>query len=317
MDQNAPVSHRREVRVETYDRPADPLMTPPSLARSGRPRRRRGPRWLVWLVGCLIAILLLALLACALVGGLLVGIVLKVANEVTATATSSQTFTVTDTPSLDIRDPSGHVQVQPGSSGVVSVQITRSARDSSANAARADLDKIAVNTTQTGDQITLSVDFGNDGYFASSSAVNLLITVPASANIAADVTAGGVEISGIGGLMEITGGATNAAFRDVMLADGSRIHVTTGTVTVQGGIAPDASVDISVNTGSVTLQLPSDTATRLDARTNVGDIHITGWPLQPTQSNRVGAMANGPLGSPAKGIVHIRVDNGDITVSQS
>lgn len=319
MDQNAPVPHRREVRVETYDRPASSVVTstpPPPPANARHPRRRRGSRWFIWLVGCLLAVVLVALLACALVGGLLMGIALKLANEVTASATSSQTFAISGVPSLDIRDPSGRVQVRPGASDVVSIQITKSARDSSETAARADLDKIAVNATQTGNQITLSIDFGDQGYFATSSSANLVISVPESTNIATDVTAGNIEINGIGGLMAITGGATSVVLRDVSLADGSWIHVTAGTVDVQGAIAPDATVDIAVDTGDVTLQLPADTATLLDARTNVGDIHITGWSLQPSQTNRVGAMANGSLGSPAMGAIHIQVNTGDITVSQ-
>ena len=320
MDQNAPVPHHSEVQVETYDRPTypktPPTLTPPPSGRRRQRARRRGPRWFVWLIGCVLAVVLIALLACALVGGLVVGIVFKLANEVTASATSTQSFVVSDIPALDIHNAAGRVQVQSGAPGVVSVQITKNTRDTSQSAAQAGLDTITVTATQTGNLITITTDFQDASFFASSSTVNLLITVPPTANIAADVTAGNIEVDGVSGLLEITGDAGTATLQDVATADGSRIHLTTGSVILRGVIPTNATVDIAVSTGNVTLQLPADTQTRLDARTNIGAIQINGWPLAPTRMNSVGAVANGALGAQPSGTLHIRVDTGDITVSQ-
>jgi hypothetical protein len=92
--------------------------------------------------------------------------------------------------------------------------------------------------------------------------------------------------------------------------------MTTGSVIMRGAIPTNATVDIAVSTGDVTLQLPADTQTRLDARTNLGAIQINGWSLAPTRMNSVGAVANGALGAQPSGTLHIRVDTGDITVSQ-
>jgi hypothetical protein len=263
-----------------------------------------------------LGVLLLALLACALVGGLVVGIALKLANEVTATTTTTQSFVVNAMPSLNIQNASGRLQVQPGPAGVVSVQVTKSARDTSQSAARADLDGITVNTAQMGDQIAISTEFPAGSLFASSSSVNLVLTVPPNTAIAADITAGDIQLNGIGGLMEVTGGAGDITLQDVALADGSRLHMTTGSVTMQGEVMANASVDISVSTGDVNLQLPADTAARLDAHTNLGAIHVSGWPMQTTRINSLGEDAEGPLGAETVGAIHIRVDSGDITVSQ-
>ena len=260
--------------------------------------------------------LLLALLACALIGGLVMGIAIKLANQVTASSTSTQTFMVGDFPALDIHDASGNVQVRRGISGLVTLQITKTAQDASQSAAQANLDKIAVKMTQTGDTIAISTDFQDVGFFAGSSTVNLLISVPPNTSLAADVTAGDVQIDGITGRLEITGGAGNVTLQDVALADGSQLHVATGSVTVRGEIAVNAAIDITVSTGGVTLHLPASTASRLDARTNFGAIHINGWRLQPTSINQVGAVVNDSLGPQAAGTIRIRVDTGDITVSQ-
>ncbi len=315
MGHDAPVPNHSTAQVEAQSAaPADP--TRPLQPTPRRPRRH-GPRWFVWLIGCMLGVLLLALLACALVGGLVVGIALKLANEVTATTTATQSFAVNALPSLTIHNASGRLDVQPGPAGVVGVQITRTARDTSQSAARAALDGITVNTTQTGDQIAISTDFPAGSIFASSSNVDLLVTVPPNTTIAADITAGDIQISGIGGLLEITGGAGDITLHDVALADGSRIHMTTGSVTMQGAVMANADVDISVSTGAVNLRLPANTAAQLDAHTNLGAIHVSGWPMQTTRVNSLGEDAQGPLGAQPAGAIHIQVDSGDITVSQT
>lgn len=320
MEQNAPVPNQREVPVEEHDRFARPYgpatLTPPPIPPSRPRRRRRGSRWLMWLLGLVVGVVVLALLACALVGGLVIGIIFKVANEVSATATSTQTYTVSGVPGLDIHNAAGRVQVQRGAPGAVSVQITKVARDTSQQAAQADLDKIGVNITQTGDQLTLTTTFADEDAVIGSSAVNLLISVPPEANITANVTAGDVQISDISGLMEITTGAGSATLQNVTLGDGSRLQIATGPATVSGALAAGANVNIAVSTGSVTLRLPGDTQARLDARTNIGSITINGWPLEASRLDRVGATANGALGDSPTATIQIRVDTGNITISQ-
>ena len=320
MEQNAPVPNQREVPVEEQHRFARPngpaTLTPPPVPQTRPRRHRRSSRWFVWMLGVVLGVILLALLACALVSGLVIGIAVKLANEVSATATSTQTYTVSGVPALDIHNAAGRVEVQQGVPGVVNVQITKVARDTSQSAAQADLDKISVTITQTGDHLTLTTNFEDEGVFTSSSTANLLITVPPQANITADVTAGNVELQDVSGLMEITTGAGSATLQNVVLRDGSRIHVATGSATLSGAVPGAANVDIAVSTGDVTLRLPGDTQARLDARTNVGSITISGWPLQVTRMNRVGAMASGPLGDSPTATIHIRVDTGDISLSQ-
>ena len=314
MGQDAPIPNHSTVQAEAQSAaPTDPSRP---LQQTHRRPRRRSSRWFVWVIGCMLGVLLLALLACALVGGLVVGIAFKLANEVTATTTSTQSFVVNAFPSLTIHNASGRLDVQPGPAGIIGLQITKTARDTSQSAARTALDGIIVDSTQAGDQIAISTNFPDGSVFASSSSVNLALTVPPNTTIAADVTAGDIQISGISGLLEISGGAGNITLQDVAIADGSRIHMTTGSVTIRGAVMASASVDISVSTGNVNLQLPTDTAAQLDAHTSLGAIHVSGWPMQTTRVNSLGEDAEGPLGAQTTGAIHIRVDSGDITVSQ-
>lgn len=328
MDPNTPVPNIGKVQVGRHDRLERPAQTvaqspvpPPAktdlppLARM-KPRRRRSPRWVIWLIGFMLAVVLLAMLACALVGGLIMGIAIKLANEVSASATTTQTFAVVGIPSLVIHNAAGNLSVRTGTPGSVGIEITRNARDTSQSAAQADLDKIAVTATQDGDQISVTSEFQDESFLATSSSVDLRITVPPNANIAADVTAGNLRVDGVSGVIELTGGAGEATLRDVSLSDGSRIHLATGSVTMQGAIARDASVDIAVNTGNVTLRLPATSSARLDARTNAGAIRVTGWRVQPTPTNHIGSMTNNVLGTQPTATIHIRVESGDIAVSQ-
>jgi hypothetical protein len=320
MERKTPIPDYREVPAEALERRGRssaptvvaPAQPPAKLMRA----RRRSPRWFVWLIGCALSVLLLALLACALVGGLIMGIALKLANEVTASATTSQSFAISGVPSLDIHNPSGQLRVRQGAPGSVRVEITKTARDSSNDAAQHDLGRIQVTMTQSGDTISVTSNFQDSGFLATSSVVNMQITVPATANISADIKAGDVNIEGVGGLMALSTSAGSVTLRNTTLADGSHIHVATGSVTVQGSVPDGASVDISVSTGDVALTLPAETSTRLDARTNIGEIHVTGWPVQPKRANNVGAMTDDTLGGQTTGVIRIRVDAGDITIDK-
>jgi hypothetical protein len=313
MDSNTPVPDHSRVQVGTYDRPAAPVTPAP---KGSKKSRRRGRRIFTWLIGIVLGIVVLGLLACALVGGLVAGIALKLANQVTISENSVQTFTVSGAPSLDIHNPSGSVRVQSGEVNTIEVAVTKIARDSSTSAARDDLAKIAVQTAQTGDQLAISVDFGDHAFFGSSHTVDLVITVPPQASVSANVTEGDVRIDGVTGPLVVSGGATSVTLQNVELADGSRVRVASGSVNIQGTVPDNATIDITVSTGNVSLRLPIDVQARLDARTDVGNIHITGWPLQATPLNHVGAQVDGALGPQPTATLHVRVDTGDIAVSQ-
>ena len=72
MGHDAPVPNHSTAQVKAQSAtPADPSRP---LQQTRRRPHRHGPRWFVWLIGCMLGVLLLALLACALVGGLVVGI---------------------------------------------------------------------------------------------------------------------------------------------------------------------------------------------------------------------------------------------------
>jgi hypothetical protein len=134
------------------------------------------------------------------------------------------------------------------------------------------------------------------------------------ARLAARVDAGNLELSGTSGQLNANVGAGNLAATEVLVADGSRITVAAGQVTLRGSLAPRANVEVRVEAGRARLTLPRSTATHLEAVAEVGGITITDWQI-PVARNVVAARASGDLGSGESGRLTLHVNIGDISVS--
>jgi hypothetical protein len=300
---------------EGYGPPNQPYMTPPPPpmpARSGIP-------WWGWLLGGCLGVLIIGVIACGIIGATLGarlgGVISSIANEQYVTDTSTQTFPVTGTPSIIVDNAAGNVTYQTGTGNTVSVQITRRAGDSSTSAAQSDLQSINATASQSGNTITIHTDLGAGVQgLGRTLNVDLLITGPASATIDVTNQAGNVTLSGVQGLVQTNVQAGNVDLTSVTLASGSRLQTDVGTITLNGQLAPGASVDITANVGSVAVTLPASTNTHLSAKANTGSVTITGWSVQPT-SQGVGGSATGDLGTNPTGALTIQVNTGSITLT--
>jgi hypothetical protein len=247
-------------------------------------------------------------------GGVFAGFLIHVANEVPVSETTTQAFIVTGAPSLDIQDTAGNVEVVAGSAGTVGVEVTKSVRAATSDEAQGDLKGIHVAVTQTGNTIKVVTNFDEASGIGRQPRVDLTLTVPPTTNISTQVTTGEVTITGISGLFNLGVVAGSLETEAATFADGSRIHVTTGNLQLNGSVPTGASLDVSVDTGQASLELPGSTAAHLDARTNVGSIEISGWPLSASKDN-VGASAVGDLGTNPQGTITVRVQTGNIDIS--
>lgn len=288
----------------------------PQFAPYQPPSPPRRSRWYVWLIGGCLALVVVAILGCAVLGGVFAGFLIHVANEVPVSETTTQSFSVTGTPSLNIQDTAGNVEVIQGSTGTVGVEVTKSARATTSDEARTDLNGIHVDVTQTGDTIKVVTTFDQDNGIGRQPRVDLTLTVPPTTNITAQVTTGEVTITGISGLFNLSVVAGNLQTEAVTFTDGSQTHVTTGNLQLAGAVPTGASINVGVDTGQAALELPASTAAHLDARTNVGSVTISGWPLSASKDN-VGASAVGDLGTNPQGTITVRVQTGNIDISQA
>lgn len=293
--------------------PASPVYPPyPPYASSPR----RASRWYVWLIGGCLGVLVLGILGCAVIGGLLAGVMIREANRTQVQSSETRTFAVTGAPTLNVHNIAGQVQVVGGDDGQVTVDITRSARDDSDSAAQRALDAITVDIRQAGDTITVNTTFPRRGGFGSDRRVDLTITVPRTVDVTADVTAGNASVQDVTGRLRLTVTAGEAKLQAVTLKDGSFLHVTTGRASVAGTLQPGASLDVRVTTGQVELRLPADTAARLDARITLGDITVDGWDVTTSRQGVSGRQATGDLGANPVGTITIRVETGGITIER-
>jgi hypothetical protein len=268
----------------------------------------------VWLIGGCLGLAVIVGIACVALGLTAGRLFNTLANETPVASTTTQTFTVTGTPSLTIHDTAGNVTVRTGDTKSVMVEITKNARDTSSSAAQNDLTTISVSATQTGNAINVDANFNQAVSPFRQLSVDLVITIPPTANLSLQAEAGDVAIDGVSGRLTATLSAGKFEAHGVTLADGSNVNVSYGDVTLEGSLAAGAAVAVTVSGGDVNLTLPASTAAHLDASTSFGSITITGWSIPVTRSNR-SATASGDLSPNPSGTLTIQVTTGKITLT--
>jgi hypothetical protein len=289
--------------------PYQPYGAPPPA-----PPRTGGVPWWVWLIGGCLGLAIIVGIACVALGLTAGRLFNTLANETPVASTSTQTFTVTSTPSLTIHDTAGQVTVKTGDTKSVIVEITKNARDTSSSAAQNDLNTISVNATQSGNAINVDANFNQAVSPFKQLTVDLVITVPPTANLSLQAEAGDVAIDGVSGRLTATLSAGSLEAHGVTLADGSNVNVSYGNVTLEGSLAAGASVAVTVTAGNAGLTLPASTAAHLDASTSAGGITITGWSIPITHSG-ASATASGDMGASPSGTLTIHVATGGITLT--
>ncbi len=99
----------------------------------------------------------------------------------------------------------------------------------------------------------------------------------------------------------------------VTLRGGSDLALNAGNLTMDGALAPGATLDARLNAGNARFTLPRDTPAQLDARTTVGQISVSGWQVR-TERQIVQQRAYGALGAAPTGSLRIHVDAGNLTL---
>lgn len=289
-------------------RPYAPPMAPASP-------RRRGVPWYGWLIGGCLALLLLTGVGCALVGGVVGGAVWKLAHEPERSATVSRTFAVTGALVLNVQDDTGSVTLRRGDAAQVLVTATKHARGADETEANRVLDSMTVDTMQAGNTITVTAHSDTEHDVFANRRIDLVVIVPQAATVTTTLSTGRIDVTGITGKLDLTTDTGEIRATDVTLADGSLLKSDVGAVSLNGALAPGASVTAQTNTGAVAVALPANVATHVDARTDTGAIDVTGFPLTPSRHD-AGATLAGDLGAAPTGTLTLRTDTGSITLRQ-
>ena len=281
------------------------------------PRERRKTNWVPWVIGGVLGALLIGGVIIALIVALIGSIFTAATGQHEQSTTLTRSLTVSGTPSLVISDPAGNITVQTGSGSQVTVQITKHAWGSSATVAQNGLSSTTVDVLQHGDTITVRSQFDTT-YFdhgAARRSLDLLVTVPAQANVDAHLGAGNIVARQMSGAVRLDTGAGNVTLDNVTFTGSSRLNTGAGNIEATCAIASDATVDVHVGAGNATMTLPSNTPAQLDASTGIGNLTINGWQTSMTNPGATGHHARGAMGDHPTGMLTIQVGTGNLTLT--
>lgn len=275
------------------------------------PHERRTSHWVPWVIGGILGMLALGGLVVALIIALVGSFFVSTINQREVSTSATQALTVTGTPSLIITDSAGNVTVQTGAVDKVVIQSTKRAWGSSVTGAQNGLSSMTVNVLQNGDTITVQCHFNTNGGVARRT-VDLLVTVPAQANLDLHLGAGNIVARQMSGAIRLDTGAGNMTLENVTFSGNSRLNSGAGNIQATCALASASLVDVHVGAGNVTMTLPSDTPAQLDASTGVGNLTITGWHMSMMNSGMTGHHATGAMGANATGKMTIQVGTGNL-----
>ncbi len=259
--------------------------------------------------------------------------------------TETQTFTVSNLPTIIIDDLNGNVHVQSsGSSGSVNVQAIKQT-DSLGNPNN---ENVKYAPSPDGNTITISFD-GQGG------SVDFNVTVPDSSNLQLQTSSGDVSVEGINGQISMstdsgnitaandsfsnsasltTGSgditATNDTFsgssklgtgsgditaRQDHLAGPATLQTDSGGITFEGDITGSGNYQFTSGSGDINTTFSGNTALVVNASTDNGTI-TSNIPTVSAQNNDSGGTASGYVGSSSSSAqLTLKTNDGDIHVN--
>jgi len=260
-------------------------------------------------------------------------------------------FSVAGKPDVTLSTFDGSIEIRAWDKPDVQVVVEKRGRD------KDDVAAIEVNATQTGNHVEVRVtepkNRGGFGiHFNNFRSAKLIVSLPASSDVAARSGDGSIDIERVTGRMQLRSGAGSIQGRrlggdvrahtgdgaikldgvngalDVDTGDGSitvagkltsvRARSGDGSVTIRAepGSAPSGDWDIVTGDGSVTLEVPDGFGAELDAHTGDGSIHMQDITVSNVSGTIGKHTVRGRLGSGGPAL-RVRTGDGSITLRHS
>jgi DUF4097 and DUF4098 domain-containing protein YvlB len=259
-------------------------------------------------------------------------------------------FSTSGTPDVALSTFDGSIEIRAWDKPEVEVIVEKRAVDKEAAAT------IEVHARQDGNRVTVDVKVpktsGFGIHFNKSRSAKLIVSAPASSNIAASSGDGSIDVARISGHLELRSGDGSIQGRelngdvrahtgdgsirldgvngtlDVDTGDGSvaasgkltsvRARSGDGSVAIhaRAGSAAESDWNIVTGDGSVTLELPDGFNGELDAHTGDGRIHMSGITLSNVTGEIGRNDVRGQLGSGGRR-VRVRTGDGSITLRKA
>jgi hypothetical protein len=268
--------------------PADKIQPQPA------PGRRRSRLWL-WI---LIAVM---------VGALAASGIDETFHIFQHRSTETHIYQVNSLPTLIIHEHTGSITIRKGGDNS-RVTIKAMKRVSAFNTIP------TVAYSQNGNTITAD-EHGGGSLFGFSN-VNFDVTVPSNTNLQIHADTGEIQVSDINGAMSLTTNTGTISAEQDILNRQSVLHSDTGSVTFSGSLTPNGHYEMSSDTGSVDVTLPTEAAFHVDATTNAGTFSCSFPGLKAEQLNALGSVVHGDVGNTPGANLTLKTNTGAIDIHQ-
>ena len=172
-----------------------------------------------------------------------------------------QSFSVGETPYLDIDNFAGRVSIRAGEGNVIRVVATKKAFGESA------LDRISVSMREEEDGVFIRTTKGNN---LNNASVDLEIVVPPDTDLELNTGAGSIEIRDMTGSIDAHSGAGSITVRDAR----GPVQVGVGAGSIQYRGVPVGRCRFETGAGEISIRLPAEPDVRLDLSTGWGSIDV-------------------------------------------
>jgi len=259
-------------------------------------------------------------------------------------------FSTSGTPDVTLSTFDGAIEIRSWDKPEVEVIVEKRASDKQAAAT------IEVHASQEGNRVAVDVRTEKTSNFGIhinySRSARLIVSAPATSNIAAKSGDGSIDVARISGRLELRSGDGSIQGRD--LGGTVRAHTGDGSIKLEGvngtldvdtgdgsvsasgrltgvrarsgdgsvairasaGSAAESDWDITTGDGSVTLELPDGFNAELDAHTGDGGIHMNDLALSNVTGTIGRNTVRGRLGSGGR-TVRVRTGDGSIALRKA
>jgi DUF4097 and DUF4098 domain-containing protein YvlB len=232
---------------------------------------------------------------------------IQLSNQAEAHDEWKRSYTLTNPGTFELRDANGDMHVQTGDGDAVEVQVKRTVRAATDEAAKDALAHLAFTESVSPNRI--AIDTTSQKMLTGSREFEYHVRVPKWAAVTVDTSNGTLTVDGLGGPLRVS--ATNGTITGTGLENAARVVTTNGETSLEFSSLAAGDVVCETTNGEVTVALPSHANARIRARVTNGAITHTGLTLQTVEDtyNRLDASlgTGGPL-------VSLSATNGSLTV---
>ncbi len=195
-----------------------------------------------------------------------------------ATMSEIQEYNAQEPPThIVVTNPVGDVEIRPSTNGTFAVRVHKRVRGSwleGRQKMKQVLRDMHVNVDTDNGRLNIHVQRPPAADSLRSASVDLLITVPQRIDIDVTEGVGDVHLEDVTSIVHLGGGVGSITLNNVTLEAGSTVEIETGDVHFSGYLPLQGTVKLATGVGSISLELPRESAFNLDASTGVGYVKV-------------------------------------------